>query len=100
MDQIADAVGAAITQVFSREALIITGKHVQREGGTGKFKFSPGSNRQTLMNDVSTLMEHVIACCRGVGFSIQIQETAEKGVQLNINGNANPILGRNLIERG
>ena len=99
-DQIADRVNTAIVKVFAQECFFIAGKHMQRDGGIGKFRFTPGCSKQTLMNEIGSMMEHTVVCCRGVGFSIQCQETEEEGIKLNINANVNTILGRGLVERG
>jgi len=99
-DQIAERLNSALANVFAQECLVLAGKHMQRDAVIGKYRFLPGHSKQTLMNDIGTLMDHTVVCCRGVGFTISIRETEEEGVKLDINANVNPILGRGLVERG
>lgn len=99
MEPIAKQINDALMGIYTREVYVISGRHIQREPKTGHFRFLPGKTRQTLLNDIGTFGEHFVDCCRGIGFSASVGETATNGVEVKIQGNIDPALGRNLVDR-
>lgn len=98
-DFIAGAMRDAIQQAMLKEVLLITGKHLEREQGVGKFRFRLGSNPMLLRNDLAKLCHHMLMCCRGMGFGIRVDETVNEGAQVNLTVSSNPMMGQNLVER-
>ena len=99
-DNLAAKLINAVNQAIHSEILLVFGRHVQRKDGHGHFVFLPGHTRQMLVNDLGLLCEHLLHCARGIGFAVRVTETDESGIEAHVNINMNPILGRNLIDRG
>jgi hypothetical protein len=99
VEPIAKQINDALMGIYTTEIHIIAGRHIQRDQESGLFRFLPGKTRQTLLNDIGTFGSHFVDCCRGIGFTACVSETASKGVEVKIQGNINPVLGRNLVDR-
>ena len=100
VDPIAKQINDALQKVYVKEVFLIAGKHIQRDPETGVFRFLPGRDRQSLLNDVGTFTSRFVTLCRGLTFNLRVKETDKGGVSLDVTSGVSGELGSRLVERG